>query len=191
MTPSPWGRSPPPPLSGMYRYSEYRWSLAASHPRLAANAAGAEPPHCRASSKGCVLPSAPSAPMCRQSSAPRPPPPSTLPQVLHRTSAIQPPGNSVLLKVGCGGEAHLCGAAGGGAAGVTQRGRGRTGTPGQWHRCSRSAALALPDANVPLWRRSARPWVLFGSVGTCGRASLSSLHTGCWVDNAGVKILGL
>lgn len=107
MTPSPWGRSPPPPLSGMYRYSEYRWSLAASHPRLAANAAGAEPPHCRASSKGCVLPSAPSAPMCRQSSAPRPPPPPPSPKYYTGPLPSSPPGTPCCSRWGAE-ERHTC-----------------------------------------------------------------------------------
>lgn len=83
----------------------------------------------------------------------------------------------------------------GGAALHNARQDGGAG-PGHGQRRSRSAAalarsLALPDANVPLWRRSARPWLLFGSVGTCGRASLSSSHTGCGAETAGVKILGL
>lgn len=173
----------PPPAPGCLDTPEYRWSLAASHPQL--NQPGLSPhrqhpprglnllqpsqsSQCRPSSSSCTPHHQPG---CRTSPSRCPPPPREL----------------RVPRAGRGGTQK--------GAGLGERCHGRYTTGGaRWgpgHPCSRSAALALPAANVPLWRRSGRPWVLFGSVGTCGRASLASLHTGCWVGNAGVKILGV
>lgn len=114
--------------------------------------------------------------------------------LLPSSPPLHPPCNSVP-KVRVQGRENMCAARDGeGPRGALHNAAeaGRGSPVGVRSRgIAAAAALALPDANVPLWRRSGRPWVLFGSVGTCGRASLSSWHTGCWADNAGVKILGL
>lgn len=181
MTPSPWGRSPPP-APGCLDTPEYRWSLAASHPQL--NQPGLSPhrQHPPGASSFSSPPSPPSAGQAHPHAHP----------ITNRAAGLlpagaPPPRELRVPRAGRGGTQK--------GAGLGERCHGRYTTGGaRWgpgHPCSRSAALTLPAANVPLWRRSGRPWVLFGSVGTCGRASLASLHTGCWVGNAGVKILGV
>lgn len=183
-----------PPAPGCIDTPEYRWILVVSHPhrhpRLAASPA--EPGlnlSCRASSGGAA--SCPSKNQRSQSSQCANLGPSLSTTHAERLTdprdfAIHLPSS---LRAAQGGGA---GRGSGGAAGALHNARQDGGAgPGQGQRRSRSAALALPDANVPPWRRSGRPWVLFGSVGTCGRAFLSSSHTGCGADTAGVKILGL
>lgn len=149
-----------------------------------AQPAGAEPPP-PAPSRGLILLQPSQSSQCRPSSSSRTP--HHQPGCRTSPSRCPPPRELRVPRAGRGGTQK--------GAGLGERCHGRYTTGGaRWgpgHPCSRSAALALPAANVPLWRRSGRPWVLFGSVGTCGRASLASLHTGCWVGNAGVKILGV
>lgn len=174
MTPSPWGRSPPAP--GCIDTPEYRWILAASHPLRQPRRSGAAPQSPAMLRGGC--PSKNQRSQCANLGTTR----------AERSCGTWP-------SIPRGQQGGGAGTGSGGAALHNARQDGGAG-PGHGQRRSRSAAalarsLALPDANVPLWRRSARPWLLFGSVGTCGRASLSSSHTGCGAETAGVKILGL
>lgn len=172
----------PPPRSGLSRYSGIQMEPGCIPPP-AQPAAEPPPP---ASSKGPQpSPALPVLPVPAKLILMHTPSPTGLQDFSQPVSP--PPRELRVPRAGRGGTQK--------GAGLGERCHGRYTTGGaRWgpgHPCSRSAALALPAANVPLWRRSGRPWVLFGSVGTCGRASLASLHTGCWVGNAGVKILGV
>lgn len=116
MTPSPWGRSPPP-APGCLDTPEYRWSLAASHPQL--NQPGLSP-HRQHPPRGLILLQPSQSSQCRPSSS------SCTPhhQPGCRTSPSRcppPPGNSVFPEPAGGGHKRVRGW-GRGATGVTQRG---------------------------------------------------------------------
>lgn len=168
-----------PPCSGMYRYSGIQMDRGCLPPPPPPLAEPGLSPDCRASSGGAA-PAKSSAPLLPRARIPAP----------ARQHAAE--GRGELRDSAIHPRAPGAAQGGGEAGGAALHNARQDGEPAPGRAAPQSsAALALPDANVPLWRRSARPCVLFGSVGTCGRASLSSSHTGCGADTAGVKILGL